>query len=136
LEVRYAWLIPDRVIFVRLQGEFSLDQLWEVKARCVDMISLGKPPVHIVFNSEGLTNLPNNPEVFEEINQITHNNTGFVVVYGAPPDEIWIGVTSASNGMADKLKYPSSWQEAKTVLSELDKTLNWDDADLDVLKDP
>ncbi|MEM9953325.1 MAG: hypothetical protein AAF846_17090 [Chloroflexota bacterium] len=118
----FRWLIQDQVIYYRIIGEVSSDDIYPVDAYMnARMDESPADKVHLVIDSTLMTVLPNVPTTMR-LTYLRHPKLGTVVTNERSPVESFIFNTI---GKVFKLSYRfvKNWDDALRFLRENDDTL-------------
>jgi hypothetical protein len=77
------WLIPQRVVMVRLENGISVQEWGEVQEATMRYIETGQPPVHTIFDASavktGVANI-NQIKSVSGLKPIQHPNIGWYII--------------------------------------------------------
>ena len=118
-----SWVVPMRIIMIKLEGEVSLEEMTHMIDETHTMLNAGMAPVHVIIDAAELSNKPVN---FQQINQVSASirnpAVGWWVMVNAGK---MVGFTASvlSKLVGVKLKTAATIKEARTILERVDLTL-------------
>lgn len=117
------WCIPNRVIFITVYGELTLDELRQSHAATLDYIARGEAPVHVISDTTSMEKFPHSLGSYKEIlGQKTHPNTGWVLtITHNQVQRLLANMTTQIAG--GQQKSVASFDEALNFLQRVDLTL-------------
>ena len=118
------WLIPNRVIYVKIAGDYQLETVKQVLAAAKPMVDNGIAPVHVVWDMTEITKMPT--DIREPISQLNHlrdhPNGGWITMI-ANSVMIRFAGQIASRLLGANYRSVSTFDEAIQTLSRIDLTI-------------
>lgn len=118
------WLIPNRVIYVKIAGDYHLETVKQVVAAATPMVDSGTAPVHVVWDMTEITKMPT--DIREPISQLQnlrdHPNGGWITMI-ANSVMIRFAGQIASRLLGANYRSVSTFDEAIQTLSRIDLTI-------------
>ncbi|HEX2622407.1 MAG TPA: hypothetical protein VHL11_19745, partial [Phototrophicaceae bacterium] len=66
----FSWYVPRRVIYVRIHGDLTVNELTQLKEESRDFASKGDAPVHAIIDTLAMTSMPHDlPGIFRSMMQ-------------------------------------------------------------------
>lgn len=119
----FGWLVPNRVMQVKMLGGVTLEDLDGVDRETRIAVASGQSPVHCIVNMLDVTAMPNNLKVItRQFRQTPHTNAGITIIVHKNPLYSFFGaVIGQLNGVATH-SAPSD-EAAVEKLQRFDPTL-------------
>jgi len=119
-----SWVTPSRVLRIELENEVTIEEMTHLVANTHTYVNAGQAPVHILIDATRLLNKPVNFQEFTKMSKTMSNpSTGWWVLMN-PGKMVWFAASILSKLLQIKLKSAQSTEEALTILSRVDLTLD------------
>jgi hypothetical protein len=126
---RIDWFIPGRVIYRRLWGVVTEDDLRAYYKKFSDLLEAGNAPIHLIVNDGRLEQMPFKASLNTKHLQINrHPSLGWSISIGQLHFVLrWLTVLPRKLRLT-RWQWFKTLEEAKNFLKKRDPTLNWQDA--------
>lgn len=118
-----SWHRQDRVVYLRVHGAFTIDELKTAAVFINDGVMNGVPPVHLIVDVREVRSIPTNVLEIKNINEyLGHENMGWLVIVGAHST---VNMIASVISRLLKTQYQNfrTLDSALDFLSEQDETL-------------
>lgn len=129
------WYVMGRVLYVRLWGTILVEEGQQVSDQSSQMLNSGQPLVHIILNSAELEKIPTSISQLQKTMQVyQHPSMGWLVEMGS--SNPFVKFVSVMLARLYRVRYrrAATLDEAVAFLKTRDATVNWADADEQVLR--
>jgi len=125
------WVIPKRVLYSRVWGIQTEDQIKQSDEDMTQFIEEGIPLIHLIMDAREMESMPTSlGNIQSSVSAITDPSYGWVVAVGTTnPVTKFMGLMIAKLFRL-RFRRVANLQEAIEFLSGMDATLNWDHANL------
>ena len=128
------WLIYNRVMYVKLSGEISLDEMREYNEYAIQLIDEGIAPVHAILDDEDVQKIPMSVNELSNVLRVfRHPGRGWLVAIGNSGRVERMILSLMTQFFRAQFQRFESTKEALDFLREQDETLDWSQADYSVL---
>lgn len=121
-----SWHLQDRVVFAKISGDFSLDDLHDSSSAISnDFLEVGAEPVHLICDVSGITRFPTQIMAIKQNTDLylKHRKMGWLVMIGFNnPLAKFLANTISQTGRIN-FQQANSLEEAYTLLRRVDLTL-------------
>src|SRR5690606_8704857 len=118
----YRWLIENQVIYYRVVGDFTIEEIAVLDAHIISMLeSSPKKPVHVVNDISSMHTMPN-VRAMINLRFITHPQMGYCVVQRRNNLEYFIGNTIGKI-LRVNYHFVSALEEGMYFLDKIDPSL-------------
>lgn len=132
-DYQIAWLIPQRVIYVRAWGRHDATTIRVYSAEARKFIEQGIAPVHMLTDDRDVTMMPTLTTVQDALSFARDPNMGWIVTVGTKNRMIQMGSRLISRIFGVNYNRVETIEDAIAFLTNKDATLRWNDADQSVL---
>ena len=117
------WMIPHRVLLLRITGDVSSDEVRQIAGSVEKWIDNGHAPVHLMIDTTQMGRFPVSvTQIHGYSRWLYHPKTGYVVLLN--PIQLIAFLTTIITGMAHvQFKIAETEQEALQILYKVDDTL-------------
>lgn len=119
----FEWVVPDRIVLTRIEGQVLPDDVTAITLKSRDMILEGQAPVHFIID---VTALNSQRFSLANLNQWSSNipkgMVGWWVILN-PGKMAMFAITMVSKALHIKVKTASSVEDAIQILNKVDQTL-------------
>ena len=119
----FDWIVPERVVFTRIYGEVSAEEITEILIESRQRTLSGRAPVHFIID---VSAMEKQPFTISKLNEWASNlpdrTTGWWVVIN-PNSVTMFAITLVSKTLGVKLKSAHSLEDAVQILEKIDQTL-------------
>lgn len=133
---KLGWYVPERVIYIRLEGTFTVDDLAQISDALIKMLDSGKPLVHILRDERNITSTPRNLQRARDVMRVgNHRAIGWVVATGNTNAmlQFLMGMMASFFGL--NYRHFRTIEAGIAFLQARDPSIRWDDADQTLLSD-
>ncbi len=120
----FEWIVPERVILTRIEGNVSPEDVTAITLKSRDMILEGQAPIHCIID---VAQLINQPFSLSNLGQWTGNipkgMVGWWVIIN-PGKMAMFAITMVSKALHIKVKTATSVEDAIEILNKVDLTLS------------
>jgi hypothetical protein len=75
-----SWLLQDRVIYARLEGVQTIEEIRQANSELKTFLVVGKPPIHLLLDSRKLEGVPLNlAELRQSTKNVRNPGVGWVI---------------------------------------------------------
>jgi len=123
-----SWYIPNRVVYLNLSGDISMDDAIDMGKTNLDFLNAGEPPVHFIIDATEIGSAPLRLSLATEASSwVKHDNIGWVVIVGMSGFPKFL-LTVIHNTLRFKMGNANSIPEAVEWLTKNDATLLIDES--------
>lgn len=120
------WLIPGRVIHVRLEGAISLEQMRAGNQELIEALDSGQPPIHVLIDDQALVSIPASLRQHQlTMNFLRHPALGWVIGAGRVSAVLRLISSVTSYFFKVQTRRFDTLDEALRFLREQDPSLDW-----------
>jgi hypothetical protein len=123
---RVDWLIPQRVVVIEINGDYTAQDLNESTLQVRDQfLDTGVAPVHLICDVRHITSYPTQIFVIKQASEIylRHPNMGRLVLVGFDNPLMRFIANAVSQTMRARFQQANSVEEAVQGLKAMDETL-------------
>ncbi len=126
------WIIPERVILVRIEGQIQQEEIALINQTSHDFILLGQAPIHYIVDVARAANQPFN---FSNLSQwstiIPKDKVGWGIII-SPGKMVMFTIMIIARAFNIHVKKADSVEEAMQILNKVDPTLLLESQLLDI----
>lgn len=127
------WYVPNRIIFVNLWGNHTIEELRQLDHDVVIRVEEGNPLVHVVTDSRKLEQVPRSLHaVVDSLNGMRHPSMGWIINVGDHSPFIKFMMIAVSRIMRIQFRLLNTMPQAFEMLKTQDETIDWTQANLAV----
>lgn len=122
-----SWYQPQRVIYWRVSGQVTLEDVAQMRIGQQNMLSEGKNPVHTIADISDVTNFPTDlRQLKEALDGVNHPHLGWVLIVGTTTPLKRFVTTTATQMVIPKvrLRMFNTMDEAAEFLKHVDITVS------------
>lgn len=126
MAINVTWLIEGHVLYNRIEGMLTTEELRAGSAQMRQMLDQGEHKlVHALFDLTRAQGVPLQISTISEITQpfLTHPNTGWIIAFGTQNGMIRMISSIVSQTFRTRFRFYPEREEAIHMLQSLDATL-------------
>jgi len=125
MSINISWYMENRILFIKVPQEVSIEEIKYMSSQISDAIQVGEAPIHVIFDASEMQTFPNNVKSLMQAMQIflKHPKMGWNFAINPNRLILFLGtVVSRALGM-NKYRAVASVDEALEILYRVDSTL-------------
>ena len=128
------WYVEERVIYGRIWGNINIDTVYSASDDVIKYLDTGKPLVHLFLDDSQVTNFPTNFYAVRGAAQfLTHENLGWSVMVGETNFIRQFVLPMVTSVAKVRYRRYKTFDESLAFLQEQDQTVNWAEANKNVV---
>lgn len=121
MPIEINWHIADRVLFIRLSGDVTLDIIAQTIVQANAYYAVGSAPVYLLVDFSAVESIPKNIDEYRPVfNLKVHDNLRYVIAYGIRNPFLSFVSSLYTQTIRRELRIAQTYEEAMALIEKIE----------------